>query len=80
MSFNISDNSSTKIHTGKLAPPFKCDDCEFEGLFLKRLKIHKGKQHKIGAEVDGIDDIYIFDLSIITWRCNYRLKEYPGPE
>ena len=56
------NDSNTKIQTEELAPPFKCDDCEFEGLFFKRLKIHKGKQHNIGAEVDSIDDIYIFDL------------------
>ena len=47
---------SLMIHTEKLALPFKFDDCECKGLSYKILKIHKGNQHKIGVQVDGIDD------------------------
>ena len=37
------DDSNTKSHTEELAPPLKCDDCEFEGLSYKILNVHKGK-------------------------------------
>ena len=56
MALQLSDHSNTKIHTEELAPPFKCDDCEFEGLSYKRLNIHKGKQQHKGAQADAIDN------------------------
>ena len=45
-----------------MAPPFKCDDCEFEGLSYKILNIHKGKPHKIGAQADYINYEDIIEL------------------
>ena len=54
MSLQLSDHSNTKIHTEELAPPFKCDDCKFKGVYYKRLNIHKGKHQQIGVQADGI--------------------------
>ena len=48
------------IHIEELAHPFKC---EFEGLSYKILIIHKGKQHKIGAQAEFIhNEVIIKDL------------------
>ena len=44
-----------------MATPFKCNGCECEGLSYKRIKYHKGEQHKIGAQVDGIDNELIIE-------------------
>ena len=60
-------DSNTKILTAELAPAFKCDDCEFDGLSYKRLNIQMRKQHKIGFEVDSIDaDDIIKDVNLQT--------------
>ena len=57
LSLRICDDDNTvKNHTEDVAPPFKCDDCDFEGISMKGLGIHNGKQHKIGAQIDGIGD------------------------
>ena len=53
MALQLSDYSNTKIHTEGWTPPFKCDDCEFEGLSYKRLNTHKGKQQHIGAQAEA---------------------------
>ena len=75
------DDSNTKIHTEELAPPFKCDDCEFEGLCYKILNIHKGKQHKIGAQADGIDyEDIIKDVSLHTFILYGEVAEDPDDE
>ena len=64
----IYDDSNTIMHTEELTPPFKCHDCEFEGLSYKIFNIHKAKHHKIGAQADGInyEDI-IEDISLHTF-------------
>ena len=58
----VFDHSNTKIHTEELAPLFKCDDCEFEGLSYKAFNIHKGKQQDIGAQADGIDNEDVINM------------------
>ena len=75
------DDSNTKIHTEELAPPFKCDDREFEVLSYKILNIHKGKQHKIRAQADGIDNEDIIeDLSLHTFILQGEVAEDPDDE
>ena len=57
LSLKICDDDNTVMnHTEEVVPPFKCDDCDFEGISIKGLGIHRGKQHKIGAQIDGIED------------------------
>ena len=62
MSLQVCDHNNTKIHTEELAPPFKCDDCEFEGLSYKGFNIHKGKQQHIGAQADSIENEDIINM------------------
>lgn len=50
------DDNAVKNQSADVELPFKCDDCDFEGISIKGLRIHKGKQHKIGAQIDGIED------------------------
>ena len=65
LSLKICDDENTvKNHTEEVAPPFKCDDCEFKGLSYKILNVYKEKQHNIEAQADGIDhEDIIKDLS-----------------
>ena len=64
-----------------MAPPFKCDDCEFKGLYYKIFNIHKGKQHKKGAQADGIDNEDIIeDLSLHTFILQREVTEDPDDE
>ena len=81
MSLELSDHSNTKIHTEELAPPFKCNDCEFEGLPYKRLNIHKGKQQQIGVPADGIDnEDRIKGVSLQTFILQGKFAEDPNDE
>ena len=73
--------TAKRINTEELAPQFKCDDREFDGLSYKISNIHKGKQHKIGAQADGIDNEDIIeDLSLHTFILQGEVAEDPDDE
>ena len=78
MALQLSDHRNTQIPTEKLVPPFKCDDCEIEGLYYKRLNIHKRKQQQIGAQADGIDNEDIIeDVSLQNFIILEEVAEDP---
>ena len=75
LSLKLCDNDkTTRNHTEEMAPPFKCDDCDFEGISSKGLQIHKGKQHKI-AQIDGMDEDIKVDVSVQTEDSHLNILE-----
>ena len=69
ISFKPSDQKEAKNvdEAEELEPPFDCDECNYNGISKKGLLIHKGKKHKIGAQIDGQDDCDIKeDASVQT--------------